>query len=82
MNDGGNIMKQIVVSSALQAELAGLTGPVELVDAEGVPVGQFAPRFIKLADDQCPYSEEELKRMRAARGGRPLAEIWQSLDAK
>ena len=78
-------MTQIVVSSALQAELAGISGTVELIDAAGVPVGQFVPRYpryMKLADYGCPYTEEELEQARQQKGGRTLAEIWQSLDAK
>ena len=75
-------MKTIIVSSALRAELNGIDVPVELVDAEGVPVGQFAPRFIRPENDGCPYSEEELAKRSARRGGRPLAEIWKSLGAK
>ena len=51
-------------------------------DAEGVPVGQFVPRFITPAGNECTYSEEELEQARQEKGGRPLAEIWKSLDAK
>jgi hypothetical protein len=33
-------------------------------------------------EDQCPYTADELKRMRQEEGGRPLPEIWRSLDCK
>jgi len=75
-------MDRIVVSEAIKSELGGLAGPVELVDARGVPIGQFVPQFVKLEDDGCPYSETELEQARTEPGGRPLTEIWKSLDAK
>jgi glycine dehydrogenase subunit 1 len=36
-------------------------------------------RLATLASDECPYSAEELARMRSAKGGRSLAEIEKSL---
>ncbi len=75
-------MDRIVVSEAFRIQLDGLSGPVQLVDSAGVPIGQFVPTFVKLDDYDCPYSEAELEKMRSERGGRPLVEIWKSLDAK
>ena len=75
-------MNRIVVSNALKNELDGLFGPVELVDTTGTPLGQFVPQFVKLAHDGCPYTESELEQAKAEQGGRPLAEIWRSLNAK
>ena len=75
-------MDQIVVSDAIKTELDGLFGPVELIDTTGMPIGQFVPKFVKLQDDGCPYSESELEQARAEHGGRPLAEIWKSLGVR
>ena len=75
-------MDQIVVSNALKCELDGLFRPVELVDTTGTPLGQFVPHFVKLERDDCPYTESELEQAKAEQGGRPLAEIWKSLNAK
>jgi len=75
-------MEQIVVSNALKSELDGLFGPVELVDAAGTPLGQFVPHFVKLEQDDCPYTESELEQAKAEQGGRTLTEIWKSLNAK
>jgi hypothetical protein len=75
-------MDRIIVGDTLRTELVGLNGPVEFVDNAGVPLGQFLPRFVKLADDGCPYSEAELEQARAEHGGRPLAEIWKSLGVQ
>ena len=72
-------MNQIVVSDTLKTELDGLLGPVELIDAAGVPLGAFVPQFTHPQDDGCPYSESELEQARAERGGRLLSEIWKSL---
>jgi hypothetical protein len=75
-------MNQIMVNSPLKAQLAGLSGPVEVVDETGHSLGHFVPTQATIVSDDCPYSAEELARMRAAEGGRPLAEIWRSLGAK
>ncbi|MGO9115827.1 MAG: hypothetical protein ACLP9L_42010 [Thermoguttaceae bacterium] len=75
-------MDRIIVSNALKSELDALYAPVELVDTTGAPIGQFVPHCVKLEHDDCPYSESELEQARAERGGRPLAEIWKSLNAK
>ena len=47
----------------------------------GRPLGHFVPRQGVTASDECPYSKEELQRMRAEQTGRPLSEIWKSLGA-
>ncbi len=75
-------MNRIMVDSALKVQLAGVSEPVELVDEGGHRLGHFVPTVATLASDECPYSEEELERMKSERGGRPLAEIWTSLGAK
>lgn len=35
--------------------------------------------IVLLPEDNCPYSAEELARMRRQEVGRPLSEIWRSL---
>ena len=73
---------QILVDSPLNAQLAGLVQPIEVVDETGRSLGHFVPAQATIVSDVCPYSAEELARMRSAEGGRPLAEIWKSLGAK
>jgi hypothetical protein len=75
-------MERIIVSDALKSELDALFAPVELVDMTGAPIGQFVPHFVNVKYDDCPYSEGDLEQSRVEAGGRPLAEIWKSLDAK
>jgi hypothetical protein len=75
-------MDRIIISDALKTELDGHFGPVELIDATGLPLGQFLPQFVKLQDDGCPYTERELEQARAEHGGRPLKEIWKSLGVR
>ena len=65
-------MNQIMVDSPLKAQLAGLVQPVEIVDETGRSLGRFLPTQAMLISDDCPYSAEELARMRSAKrvGGR------------
>jgi len=75
-------MNRIVVDSTLKAQFVGLAEPAEIVDEAGHSLGHFVPTVATLASDECPYSAEDLARMRSEQGGRPLAEIWKSLGAK
>jgi len=75
-------MNRITVNDSLKNQLDGLALPVEVVDETGRPLGHFIPRTAMGTTDDCPYSAEELERMRADQGGRSLAEIWKSLGAK
>ncbi len=75
-------MNQIMVDSPLGAQLAGLAQPVEVVDETGRSLGHFVPAQATATSDDCPYTPEELARMRNAEGGRPLREIWKSLGVK
>jgi len=75
-------MNRIVVDSAVKAQLVGFGEPIEVVDETGQSLGHFVPKMTSPASDDCPYSTEDLARMRGQEGGRPLAEIWKSLGAK
>jgi len=82
---GINAMNRITVSEGLITQLGGFTQPVELCDAEGHMVGHFVPAEEGTSEsgvaEDCPYSAEELDRMRGEEGGRGLSEIWDSLGA-
>jgi hypothetical protein len=71
-----------MVENPLKTQLAGLLQPVEVVDGAGHSLGHFVPLHATDTSDDCPYSPDELARMRSAEGGRPLAEVWKSLGAK
>jgi len=71
-----------MIDTALKTRLTGFSEPVEVVDEGGHRLGHFIPIASSLAGDECPYSEQELQRMRSEQGGRPLAEIWRSHGAK
>jgi hypothetical protein len=43
------------------------------------PLSIDAETIVLKPEDHCPYSPEELVRMRKEEGGRPLSEIWKSL---
>jgi len=75
-------MNQITVDSSLKSQFAGLHEPVEVVDESGRRLGHFVPTAPSRQSDDCPYSAQDLDRMRNERGGRPLAEIWRSLGAR
>ena len=75
-------MNRITVHDPLKTQLDGLAEPVEVVDETGRRLGHFVPSLATTASDDCPYSSEELERMRGEEGGRPLAEVWKSLDLK
>src|SRR5262245_27916506 len=83
-------MSQIVVDEALRMRLNGLGEELTFCDESGTILGHFIPvandkkknRPIMLPQDQCPYTPEELERMRNETGGRPLHEIWKSLGVK
>jgi hypothetical protein len=75
-------VNQIVVDTPLGAQLTGLSQPVEVVDESGHSLGHFVPTQATAISDDCPYSAEELARMRAHKGGRPLADIWRSLGVE
>ena len=75
-------MNQIMVHSPLNAQLAGLSQPVEVIDEAGHRLGHFVPTQATIVSDDCPYSAEELARMRGEEGGRALAEIWKALGVK
>jgi hypothetical protein len=75
----GNAAHRQVV---LAAQLDNLGRPVELVDRGGRRLGHFVPAGSTESSAECPYSSEELARMREERGGRTLPQIWNSLEAE
>ncbi|MFV2067939.1 MAG: hypothetical protein ACC645_13280 [Pirellulales bacterium] len=76
------MMNRITVNDALRSQLDGIDQPVEVCDAAGQTLGHFVPTAAYDAFDGCPYSTDQLDRMRGEESGRPLAEIWKSLRAK
>jgi len=75
-------MNRITVYDPLKTQLDGLDEPVEVVDDTGRRLGHFVPAPATTASDDCPYSRDEMERMRREEGGRPLEGIWKSLGAK
>ena len=72
-------MNRITVVDPLKTQFDGLAEPVEVVDEKGRRLGHFLPNLAATASDACPYTPDELERMRSEEGGRPLPEIWKSL---
>ena len=75
-------MNRITVDDALKSRLDGVVEPVEVCDSEGCTLGHFVPIAALGGPDGCPYSTDELNRMRGEDGGRSLAEIWGALGSK
>jgi hypothetical protein len=79
-------MSQVTIDPLLLARLNGLTEQTEFRDENGRLLGHFIPArkgpVVLLPSDRCPYSAEELERMRNETGGKSLADIWQGLGGK
>jgi hypothetical protein len=79
-------MTQIQVDDSLKQKLGGLNQPVELCGPDGRVLGRYLPeeeyREILYGSVEIPYSEEEIARRRAERGGCTLEEIWKRLGRK
>ena len=80
-------MSQVTIDDALLARLNGLTEQLEFRDETGRLLGHFVPAekeelFAPPPQDRCPYTPEELDRMRKETGGRPLRELWSELGVE
>jgi hypothetical protein len=76
-------MTQVTIDSTLFSRLNGLSEPLEFRNEKGELLGLFIPTrkgpVQLLPADACPYSADDLLRMRNEGGGKPLAEIWKQL---
>jgi hypothetical protein len=79
-------MTQITVDESLQQRLGGLSEPIELCGSDGRILGRFLPedeyRAILYGSVEIPYTDEEIARRRAERGGCSLEEIWKRLGRR
>jgi hypothetical protein len=78
-------MVKITVSDELHERLGQTEDVAELCDRSGRTLGHFVPVAgigREGTPDECPYTEEELARMRSETGGRALAEIWEHLGRR
>jgi hypothetical protein len=76
-------MTKVTIDESLRSKLNGLDDQMEFCDESGQTMGHFLPdavyRKLLYTFDQCPYSEEELRRHMEEPGGRTLDEIWRRL---
>jgi hypothetical protein len=79
-------MTQVTIDESLKQKLGGLHASVELRSEDGRILGRFLPeeeyREILYGSVEIPYSDEEIARLRAERGGCTLEEIWKRLGRK
>ena len=72
-------MERITIDDAAGSQLGACSVIAEICDRSGRKLGHFVPASVPPGAEECPYSEEELARMRHEQGGRTLPEIWKSL---
>jgi hypothetical protein len=76
-------MSRVTLDPVLRAKLNGLQEPLEVCDEGGKTIGHFLPedayRRILHTLAQSQITDEEIAKLRQQKGGRTLAEIWQSL---
>jgi hypothetical protein len=75
-------MTRITVDDSLSKQLGQIGHTVEICNSAGLSLGHFVPAFKPRPEDNCPYSAEELAKMRLEKGGVTLEEIWRSLGVK
>jgi hypothetical protein len=80
-------MTRLFVNDAdLVGRLAAVAGSAEFCDSRGVVLGHFLPAAVAgnpstVAQDEGPWSAEELQRRYREEDGRPLGDILKSLGA-
>jgi hypothetical protein len=81
-------MPRVIVDPALRAKLNDLAAGTEFCDETGRTLGvvispeDFRRMLVLLAESECPYTEEDLRRFEQESGGSPPAEIWQRLGRR
>ena len=75
-------MNRVTIDHNASAQLDAVSQPVEIFDESGRLLGHFVPTTSSNLPVDCPYSDDQLAKMRSESGGRPLSEIWESLDSK
>jgi hypothetical protein len=79
-------MTKVEIDESLKQKLGGLDQPVEFCGADGRVLGRYLPeeeyREILYGSVEIPFSDEEIARFRAERGGCTLDEIWKRLGRK
>jgi len=69
-------MNRIVVDESVKKQFLRAEEPCEVVDAAGNKLGNFTPEYVGY---ECPYSDEDLRKIEQKGGGRPLKDILRDL---
>jgi hypothetical protein len=76
-------MQTVTLDSSTRAKLHNLTELLEVRDEAGRVLGHFLPIDLPPSSTgpgrHCPHTDDEIEQLRRQTGGRPLAEIWDSL---
>ena len=72
-------MIRIVIDESLKHEFLRARESCEVVDSAGNSLGCFTPTS---AGSDCPYPDDELRRIDEKGGGRPLKDILRDLEGR
>ena len=75
-------MNRVTVDHSASSQLDGVRQPVQVFDENGKLLGHFVPTSSLDPTASCPFTDDELNKMRNESGGRPLNEIWDSMPGK
>lgn len=78
-------MTKVTLDAVTLAKLASLGGAAELCDESGHSIGFFHPSHPpgeKTLKELSPFSDDEIRRRREDRNGRPLKEILRDLEGQ
>lgn len=70
-------MSGLTLDAASSERLRAIREPIEILDHQGIPLGTFTPAL-----KEVPYSDEEIRRLKAQQGGRELVEILADLEGR
>ncbi len=70
-------MIRIIVDDKVKSQFLHVDETCEVVDAAGNKLGKFTPEYVGY---ECPYSDEELRKIEEKGGGRPLKDILRDLE--
>jgi len=77
-------MTKVMIDDLVRAKLNGLNGQIEFCDLSGQSLGHFLPtdlyKELLSAWAKVHVTDEEVQRARQQTGGRPLVEIWGTLQ--
>lgn len=75
-------MSVLIVDEPMSVTLDRADGPVQVCTRDGRVLGYFSPAKPKTLRLDPPIGEDEIRRIEAEGGGRPLADILRDLEKR